>query len=1107
MSAVAPPALTLAELEQIVHAVAPSALLVLPRLLRRIISKDRGVGGLGLAVPHRKSYVIDRDALMGIVSLSELGATARELPERLILLAQPDEQRLASRPIEESLRRLWRLLFHARIHLALDQRMAEGVWTAGDIRQRIHALGAAEFNEVREVLRQENYLLPPEVETTTYVEFAALYLELRYFARPLLSRYFPTLKPFERIDELLAADLDAEVLYQTTRLGGVADPEFPPEENEADEPQTTDEPISIAPSEPLFRRLIHRAKRAARVGNQARAAILRQRAALAAAPERAAETAAAARAELDRLAVRVGAALGLDERQTAAWRRALYGLLRPAARGVWPAAARLLYDVQAACVERERGVFEVDLVAWVVSLGRTPLKRPLPNQPDVSIVKHLRSAARRLGAARIDDGTRRALTGLLGRAIEQSEEHLRDRFRPLLAGSVAAVGLEPADYPERIASKKLTEELLDTISERGHLNMGQVRDAISRNRLNLPDLSGPREFVAGDPLLRVDRRFAAALDSVYHRGEFYLRWLQRFSALAFGTRPGRFFTRFLALPFGGAFVVLEGVQHVLHLIVGHHVHITNLISVIVTGWFFMALLYLPRMRRRLGHLLGLAFRALIDVPALIWRQPFVRALLTSRPVRFLVRYLVKPLVPSALFWLYLLFREFPETLANVLAGVAFLCLAVLLNSRWVRNWEEVVLDQALRGWNQIRTEMLPALFHLVMDWFKQLVEVIDRGLYAVDEWLRFKQGENRGMLAAKAALGVGWSLVAYIVRFVINLLVEPQVNPIKHFPVVTVSHKLVMTLGLHPIISVLETMMEPAAARSLGVGIATGIPGIFGFLVWEFRENWRLYRANQPGELRPVIVGHHGETIPRFLRLGFHSGTLPKLFGKLRRAERQALRRGKWKKAHKLRHNLHHAQQAVRRFVERELVALLNDTPSWRATPLRLESIGLASKRITLELACSQLSDDKLVVALEEQAGYLVAGLSQRGWVDVLEAARLETFRNALAGLYKLAGVDLTREQLDACFDPRRFDYDVTAEGLRVWPHDHPAAMATYDLAAENTLLPRTNGTPTPELPTPAANQVLFNRVPITWQEWVHAWENAAAGKEQVKLIPDFRVV
>ena len=89
--------------------------------------------------------------------------------------------------------------------------------------------------------------------------------------------------------------------------------------------------------------------------------------------------------------------------------------------------------------------------------------------------------------------------------------------------------------PERVARKKLVEELLDQIGERGFLAMGDLRDAISRNNLKLPDLSDLRDFLRGDQLLRADRRLATVLDGVYRRGEFYLRWMQRMSSLGFGT--------------------------------------------------------------------------------------------------------------------------------------------------------------------------------------------------------------------------------------------------------------------------------------------------------------------------------------------------------------------------------------------------------------------------------------------------------------------------------------------------------------------------------------------------------------------------------------------
>ena len=72
-----------------------------------------------------------------------------------------------------------------------------------------------------------------------------------------------------------------------------------------------------------------------------------------------------------------------------------------------------------------------------------------------------------------------------------------------------------------------------------------------------------------------------------------------------------------------------------------------------------------------------------------------------------------------------------------------------------------------------------------------LANWVERQLYAVDEWLRFRGGDSQGSLAMKAILGLVWFPIAYVFRFVFYLLVEPQINPVKHFPVVTVSHKVI----------------------------------------------------------------------------------------------------------------------------------------------------------------------------------------------------------------------------------------------------------------------------------------------------------------------------
>jgi hypothetical protein len=56
----------------------------------------------------------------------------------------------------------------------------------------------------------------------------------------------------------------------------------------------------------------------------------------------------------------------------------------------------------------------------------------------------------------------------------------------------------------------------------------------------------------------MNRQLADQLDGVYRRGEIYLRGLQRFSSLLFGTSPGRLLTRYFLLPVLGAVMLLLG---------------------------------------------------------------------------------------------------------------------------------------------------------------------------------------------------------------------------------------------------------------------------------------------------------------------------------------------------------------------------------------------------------------------------------------------------------------------------------------------------------------------------------------------------------------------
>ena len=268
------------------------------------------------------------------------------------------------------------------------------------------------------------------------------------------------------------------------------------------------------------------------------------------------------------LVERLKAPLHLDDEAASTWDEALRPLLEPATRGLWPISGRLLYELQKACLNVERKVYAINVFEVIVTFGQHPLKRLLDKPREVKILRRLRVALRFSQSAKLTAEQRHRLEDLLHHAIEKGEQRVRTEDRPILYEVLDEVGLVPTSQAERVALSKIVEELLDVLSSRGFLNMSDLRDAIARNRLKLDDLSSPLELVLGDPLIRANRKLALRLDGVYRRGEIYLRTLQRGSSVAFGTAMGRLLMTFAVLPFGGAYVFLEGARHFIKAIAG-----------------------------------------------------------------------------------------------------------------------------------------------------------------------------------------------------------------------------------------------------------------------------------------------------------------------------------------------------------------------------------------------------------------------------------------------------------------------------------------------------------------------------------------------------------
>jgi hypothetical protein len=263
------------------------------------------------------------------------------------------------------------------------------------------------------------------------------------------------------------------------------------------------------------------------------------------------------------------------------------------------------------------------------------------------------------------------------------------------------------------------------------------------------------------------------------------------------------------------------------------------------------------------------------------------------------------------------------------------------------------------------------------------------------------------------------------------------------------------------------------------------IPGVFGFLVWELKENWKLYDQNRAKALAPIAIGHHGETMNGLLVPGFHQGTIPKLFAKLRRAAKRHST-----KVNAYRQKLHEVEHALEAFVERELVGLLRQTKRWRAGQLEVHAIEVGSNRVRVGVVCPEISDEIAWLQFEEQSGLLVASVATPGFFAALEEDQRATLEIALAGLYKRAGVDVVREQVEALLGPDA-RYDIAADGLVVWPGEGYATEVVYALGGTGALSGVVRGEPAAAPPpTLLAEQLLFARQPIAWAAWVEAFRD-----------------
>ena len=1029
-------------LDSLLSRLEPTAKLVSGRVVRRLLVRLRDLDGLALLVPHGWGLAVrSRDALHHATAQELMVSGQGQIPEWLLLIARPSPGTIASWSEFE----LYNWLKGRLVHLAADRAFAqnrpanhEGWLAFGE------SLDERVWEEVMGVLAEEKRLIPGAKPWEEREEFLSTALELSLVDPDAIQWWFPSVDP-KTIDSLLWRHSFLEGPRELAlRLDGLR-------------VQVPGSPVTspCAASQELAARL-------------------------------------AARFSTDTLHP-------LSKDKLA---RALAPVYRLAGTGA-PVARSILEDVRQAVSLAGTALEKVDAFRWLLSLGREPFRRELPYSGWLMAIRSIRAAAVQVGKMGLSAGETRDLLHQLHLCEDGARESIRRLVGPVVESAFRKVGLVPERVLEGLAWRQVVDELLDRLAKRGEIALGDLRDALASHRMKLADLEGPAEWLKGDLLLRADRKLAADLPGAYRPGEIYMRGLQRLSSLFYGNPPGRALFLYLLFPLAIVYVAFKGVQELVNLamaVTGHkrfllevlgeqisgsswlplqveldekksELILGNSLAYLGVGAFVSLLIYSPLARKRCARILwkvGVGLhRLLVDLPGLLFKV--VRWFIRLPYIRQIYQHGVRPGAEALVAMLVLRYAGWLPPAGDGLWFCVFSALvALFLSSPW-RLVEEAFMDMFAWAWNHLGLALILAIFDWIVVFFRWLMEVVSLWLRSLERLLLQPPSGKLSSLVARGLASILISPFIYIIRAVLLIFVEPQVNPVKHFPVVTVGHKLMLTMapGIASSISAStgKNYLEVLATVTF---VLTLIPGFMGFLVWELKENWRLYRANQPRFLRPVLVGGHGESMRGMLAPGFHSGTLPKLYRRLRRGG--AVSRAV------LSETLGHDFALIRDFFRQELVDV------WRLCPagpeMVLEKLEGGPQRVHARLGIGDLGFLEVTLAWR---GWWMEALAHRSDLGPSLNARLDLL---VEGLWHKSGALLSRADWER-FIPGLVALKSESGVIRVFNKE--GHHADYPTDGVGWLRPNRAGWP-PVKP----REVLVPFRPFSYADWDAAWEKMA---------------
>jgi len=1126
-------------IDEVLESIDPGAVLVSRPVLDRLLLIKWDQPPLVGQVPHRGFAVMDRNVLVNRVDSTELLIPSdRNLPTEVLVLERPTEEEMSllrrDNPFEpqagriisrlhetfdsdaNEIRRRQRLVLldlWKRLYLAMLDR---SFGTGKALNEALSALfepGTIGFDEISRVLKRERCILPDADRTETLREFALAYLGLRSFSPAAVRYWFPHLSQEKQaaIDEALNRLVPVQTLFEQSRLVDWLDP-------------TAEEDDIHSEANQYYIRLQRIADQALEKGDLVDAAILRLMASRVAPAHRSEPARTMARHHLRQLVERIQPRLGIKPEEIDEATGVLDTLLEKADQGHRNREEKLLRELEHIRQDVISPPQTLDLLGWFLSGGVSRLRRPMMRVDMIRATRFLRQAQQHLTFTRIDNAARHRVDALLRKARAFNENQARDEIGPMLAGALEDSGFAQHSRLGRLALDQVVENLLDRILEQGFLTFQNLRDTLAISPVKMPDLTDFSEWIRGDALLLLDRRLAVLIEGIYQPSELYGATLERTTAAFFGTRFGRFFSLYALFPFLSAFILVEFIYHLCKTLenqtLGWKAIDLSLgemaLASLGVGSIILLLTAQPRLRLLLFHGLGLAFDYLWwlcwEFPRRLSASDLVRSIVLE-PLTWILRYGIKPLLACVILRLLQ-----PSWFAEVAGWVLwFGVFNLLLNSR-PGLLASALITRSFR--NLIRAVGNGVIGGIVLIWqniLKKMLIGIDALVLSVEELIAVRQGDEKAWIAALAVLQAIWFPVGYALRFSFMVVIEPFLNPVK-LPIAFVAMKIFYPAIGPPLHGLLDDSFNFFLVEGLVWVLDFIIPGAFGFFFWEFRENWRLYEANRPNEMPAALFGPHSETVRQLLEPGFHAGTLPAVYKRLRAAYTLRAGSANLREERSCLRALEEVQEDLLRLIRRQFLQILGLCQAWKTvmedvpvhagaedhgTGMEVDQPETATNRIAFVLLWRHPrlnpNGEKWTIEVGFMEGKLFARLSDPAWLTRLPGEARRSLMASLAWFYGQMGIGISWEHLSAGLPEGFQRVGIRRRSIVLYPPEAGGAPAIlgFDWSGEN-LVPSRKETRIPgRIP---AGQMISGALNPSWVEFTDWFETEATHPSRVPL-------